>query len=651
MKKVVRNSIWIPDDPALRRAQLTAFTKQVPLLYFILSVNAGALAFAFCESAPPMLTSGVSGGLISLCVVRLIVWTRSIGQELSDAAIARRLKATIFLGAAIGIAFLAWALALFPYGNDRAQGQVTFFVGITVVSCIFCLMHLRPAALLLAVTIVVPFTAFLVTTGDTNLASIGINLFLVSLAMVYVLMVASRDFGRLVSSKAEAKRLSDENARLANVDALTSLPNRRQFFSEVSRAVDLSHADAARWCAVGVIDLDGFKQVNDRLGHLAGDELLRQAGERLLVIADSSTFIARLGGDEFGVVVQDPPTEAGLLELGDRFCTMLNGPYELAAGTANVSASIGFAAFSGAANLPSVLYERADYALYHAKAHHRGRAVVFSAEHEAEIRTNSIIEDCLRGADFDAEMSLEFQPIYDIARNRIIAFEALPRWSSPELGEVSPAVFIPLAEQTGLISTLNHHLFQRALAAAMEWPAEIRVFFNLSARDVVSPEAILRILTTVRNGPVSPSRIGLEIKETSIVADFDQARQSLAVLKSLGVEIALDDFGMGYASLSHVHRLPLDRIKVDGSFIRDIETGGASQTLIESIIDLCKNLSISCVIDGAENARQVEIVKGLGCTGLQGSFFGGPISQEQVLRLLAARDPYWQHRDRSMSRG
>jgi diguanylate cyclase (GGDEF)-like protein len=421
----------------LMRAQLAAFTKQVPLLYFILIVNACALAFSHRHIAPGWLTFGILTSLTCFCSVRILVWVKTKKQPLTDEAVARRLKSTVVLGALIGVAFLVWALTLFGYGNDRAQDQVTFFVGITVISCIFCLMHLRPAALLLTGIIIGPFTLFLLSTGDENLISIGINLGLVSVAMVYVLLVASRDFGKMVNSEVEARRLGEENARLANTDPLTGLPNRRQFFAELNGAIERAR-NTERHVAAGVLDLDGFKPVNDRFGHVTGDQVLIEASERLRAVSNRSTFIARLGGDEFGIILEGAESEQHLLSFGDRVCSTLRTPYEVAGIVANLSASIGLAAFPDAGDSAIVLYEHADYALYHAKGHARGQPVVFSAAHEFEMRNNTITEQCLRNADLEAEMSLHFQPIFDVKAKRLLAFEALARWNSPCSGGCQP---------------------------------------------------------------------------------------------------------------------------------------------------------------------------------------------------------------------
>ena len=219
------------ENHELMGAQLAAFSRQVPLLYFILSVNSVALAFTHLGIAPPSLTIAFPGVLVGACAIRCLIWLRRRDRVVEPKAAARTLRATVVLGGVLGFAFLAWALSLFPYGDTSRHGHILFFVGITVVSCIFCLMHVRPAALTLTATVIAPFVVFLLASGDVVHVAIGLNLFLVTVAMIYILIICSRQFAAMVNGQVETRRLSNENFRLANVDSLTDLPNRRQFFT------------------------------------------------------------------------------------------------------------------------------------------------------------------------------------------------------------------------------------------------------------------------------------------------------------------------------------------------------------------------------------------------------------------------------------
>ncbi|MGE0800776.1 MAG: putative bifunctional diguanylate cyclase/phosphodiesterase [Lautropia sp.] len=621
---------------ALVRAQLAAFTQQVPLLYFVLCTNMILCSIPLVDRAPPLLALWFPAGFVALCLIRMTFWLRARGKPLTDQQAIRRLRGIGWIGTSIGVAYLGWSIALARHGDPLAVTHIAFSVAVTALVCIACLLNLRAAALSLAAVIVVPFAGYLIGTGEPQLTLIAVNLLLAVAAMAYVLMVASRDFDRMINSQIEAERLGAENAMLANLDSLTTLPNRRLFFD---RLIDvLRTAGFTRQpFAVGVLDIDGFKSVNDVYGHLTGDRLLAEAGRRLQTVSQGRALVARLGGDEFGFVVFDARVPGELLAFGNAVCATMGERFTLPGAVANVSASIGFAVFPLAGGVPELLYERADYALYFAKSKRRGQPVIFSDEHETELRRTGSIEQCLRNADLERELTLHFQPLFDIDRDLPIAFEALARWHSAELGTVPPGLFIAVAERTELIHKLTHTLLDKALRAARNWPERVHVAFNLSMRDIVSNESISAIEEIVRVSGVAPERIEFEVTESALMADFEQAMLSIKRLRELGTHLSLDDFGTGYSSLSHVHRLPLDQIKIDRSFIVDIETRESSKDILRTVLHLCQNLDISCVVEGTETRRQAEILRDLGCRAMQGFFFARPMPEEDVLPFLVAR--------------
>ena len=626
----------VPDkrvsSPALLRAQVAAFSKQVPVLYLLLSVNALALAYTFWDAAPLWLVAAPSP-LLALSAARIVVWVRRRNAAPGSAEAERLLRTTVLLGPAIGMAMLVWALELHQYGSTAQQTHVTVFVGLTVVSCIFCLMHVRTAALGITSSVAIPYSVTLIFSRDPVLMAIGANMALVSLVMIYILFVYSSEFEQMIQAQAETQRLSDDNHRLANIDGLTGLPNRRQFFTRLSELLSSAEGEQRRFW-VGLLDLDGFKPVNDLYGHLVGDQVLVETGARLQEIAQHGAFICRLGGDEFGVILDGGHSHEEVERFGQRVCEALLAPFSTLDVLAKISGTIGFAASDQGEGQAKLLYERADYALYHAKQNERGRAIMFSREHETAIRRLSVLEQSLRNADIDTEMSLVFQPMVDVATGRITTFEALARWDSPELGPVSPADFVPIAERTDLITRLTQALLQKALAEARRWPADIRISFNLSARDL-SPEAILKTIEKVRASGLDASRIVFEITETAAMRDIALAEISLGALRARGARVALDDFGAGYSSLSYVRRLPLDRIKVDRGFIVDIEHDGVARDILKTIIDLSRNLKIDCVVEGVETEAQKRTIGLLGCTTMQGYLFSKPMTAGEIPDFLA----------------
>ena len=634
------------DNPDLTRAQFDAFSKQIPLLYFILMSNTIAVAYTYVNVAPDWLTIIVPSVLTVLAGLRTYWWLRQRHVVRSDADILRNLRATNWLTLPIGAGFTAWSFALYPYGDPFAKSQVAFYMAVTVIGCIFSLMHLRSAALIVTLIVDVPYVLFFFATGEPTLKAIAVNNLLVSGAMVTVLFIYYRDFADLVASRksllaqqAATQALSDENFRLANLDSLTELPNRRRFFAELSSAFAEAERRHVR-VAVGIIDLDGFKPINDNYGHSVGDRVLVEAGRRIREVCEGfgpqRVEFARLGGDEFGLVVCGNPEDDDLTRLGERIGSHVKLPYQLDTAHTGLSCSIGFALFPDSATTSEALYECADYALYHAKRHQRGRTVIFSSELEAEIRSRGVIENLLRTSDFSAEMELVFQPIVDAMSEHTAGFETLARWHSPRLGWVSPADFIPAAERIGLIRPLTQALLTRALATARSWPDDIRLSFNLSAHDVCAAEGILPLISIIEKSGLAPRRIDFEITETAVTFDFVRAQQSIATLKAMGCGISLDDFGTGYSSLSHVHRLPLDKIKVDRSFVAEINENPVSHKIIKSLAGLCDDMEIACVVEGVETRAQLDSLRRLGCDFIQGYYFAKPMPADAIADYLAS---------------
>lgn len=631
-----------PPTAELLRAQVQAFSRQVPLMYALVAVNTIALAATHWNVAPRSLSLVFPGLLVAASLVRLVAWWRVRAQVIDDARARLMLRQTLIFAGILGCAFSFWSFSLFPYGDAFSQAHVMFYMAVTSIGSVCCLMHMRAAATLLTTFIVGPVAIFLISRHNTVMTAIGLNLVLVALTMLVILWVAYRDFANLVESRrdlqqrqAEIQRLSDGYQTLANTDGLTGLPNRRQFFQRVDEAIRAA-SEAGRRFAVGVIDLDGFKPVNDVYGHSVGDSVLVEASARLTKDHGVRMFVARLGGDEFGLVVDEDLDHDALQRLGVSLCEALAAPYCLPGVTAQVSGSAGFAVYPHAATSPEQLYERADYALYHAKHNLRGATVVFSSEHETAIRDASVIEQALRHADVDEEFNLVFQPLVDVRQQRTAGFEALARWSSPSLGAVSPSDFVPVAERSGLIAPLSLALLGKALEAATTWPEDVRLSFNLSARDVVSPQQIDRIVGIIQASGLDPRRLDLEVTETAVMRDLPQAERALSSLKALGVRIALDDFGVGYSSLSHVDRLPIDKLKIDGSFMRGLTDTGKRRAIIKTILDMCRNLELDCVVEGVESGAELALLLPLGCEVVQGYLFSRPMSGQAVAGYLLA---------------
>jgi diguanylate cyclase (GGDEF)-like protein len=628
-------------NPALVQSQFAAFARQLPVLYGILIVNSFALAATHIAVAPPVLTLALPAVLFVVCGMRMRFWWRHRGVSPSAEDACRLLRATLPLVVVLGCCFTAWALSLYPYGTAYARFHVAFYMAITVISCIFCLTHMLGAALMLTAIVIIPFAVFFCLTGQPVMTAIAINLLLVAAGMIFVLMRNYRDFAALITSQnevrarqAEAVRLSEENFRLANIDSLTGLANRRRFLSDLDELL-AEASDAGTRFAVALLDLDRFKVVNDVHGHGVGDRLLREVSERLRTVAAPDVCVARLGGDEFGATLAGNPDDAAVEAFGRSLATLLRGPYLAPDIMAEVTASVGIVVYPVGAETAQQMFERADYALYYAKQRRGGGVIVFSREHETMIREAAGLELALRQADLESELSLVFQPIVNASTGRPLGFEALARWSSPIVGPIPPDLFIVAAERMGIVGRLTEILFAKALAAAASWPAQLRLSFNLSAQDLASPPTIARVLRVLAESRVDPRRIDLEITETAVMRDVTQAREALAALRQTGMCVSLDDFGSGFSSLSHIHRLRLDKIKIDRSFVADLLTNQSSRDVIKTIIDLCRNLKLECIVEGVETEAQRLRLLGMGCRIMQGYLFSQPIPQAKVHTYLA----------------
>ncbi|TWF54756.1 diguanylate cyclase/phosphodiesterase [Neorhizobium alkalisoli] len=442
---------------------------------------------------------------------------------------------------------------------------------------------------------------------------------------------------KTVRARLLADRLRSRAEVLADHDALTGLPNRRCFFSCIEKAI--ARDDAPAVFHLALIDLDGFKPVNDLYGHAIGDELLVEVARRIRFACAGEDMVSRLGGDEFAIAVSRRLSLAELEMFGARICETLRQPFVLSGIRISVTGSIGIAHYPENGRDLRQIYERADHALYRAKRDRRGRTVIFSSEHEAELSGNGRIEQALRTADLDAEFSVMFQPQHDLMRARTTGFEALARWNSPILGFVGPQHFIAAAERCGLIEQLTAVLLRKALSAAAGWPEHVRLSVNLSALDLMSSRSIDDICRIVGESGFDPERLTFEITETSIMHDIEKAKTSLDILSGLGCRIALDDFGSGYSSFAYIHRLPLNRIKMDRNFVTRLsEEEKVSRDIIRAIAELCANLGVECLAEGVETESELMAVRLAGVRYIQGYYFGRPQTAADALAHLEAEN-------------
>ena len=434
----------------------------------------------------------------------------------------------------------------------------------------------------------------------------------------------------------EQRRSEEEITRLARFDSLTSLPNRAMMRQTLDEALRNAN-NRQRGCALFLIDLDRFKNVNDTLGHPVGDALLRQVADRLKLVMGEHGQVGRLGGDEFKAVLPGQ-VDIGLLEsLARTLIEQVSRPYSIEGHRVVIGASLGIAIGDPGRCTADSLVRDADLALYAAKAAGRGKHCFFEPSMHTEASDRQVLENDLRQAIDKGELWVAYQPIVRAAGEEVSGFEALVRWDHPLRGRISPDKFIPLAEECGLIPRIGTWVLETALEEAAHWPDQVRIAVNLSPIQFNDPGIVEIVSNALSRTGVRAARLELEITEGVFLAEGETTDDTFAKLKDLGVRLALDDFGTGYSSLGYLKKAPFDKIKIDQSFVR----GAASKTsrnsaIIRAIVTLAESLQMETCAEGVETHDDLHLIRDLGCSHVQGYIFGKPV-EGQIARELASK--------------
>src|SRR5258705_2525432 len=437
----------------------------------------------------------------------------------------------------------------------------------------------------------------------------------------------------------EQRRSEVKIEYMAHHDSLTDLANRVLLNERLEQALG-SRIHGEQMVAVHHLDLDQFKAVNDTFGHPGGDKLLKIVADRLRRLVRETDTIARTGGDEF-VIVQAPIVDpADATSLAQRIIGLMSEPFDIAGHQAVIGASIGIADGPGDGANPDKLLRNADLALSRAKSDGRGTFRFFEPAMDLQMQTRRVMEQDLRKALPAGEFELYYQPVVNLASKEISGFEALIRWNHPTKGVISPAAFIPLAEEIGFIVPMGEWVIRQACATAAQWPDSMHVAVNISAVQFRNPGLMQVIIGALAASGLHPTRLEIEITETVLLQDKETTLAVLHQLRALGVRIAMDDFGTGYSSLTYLQCFPFDKIKIDRSFVKDITENTGSLNIVRAVAALANGMGMTATAEGVETSEQLDRITFQGCTEMQGYLFSKPLPAAEIERLfLSGREP------------
>lgn len=471
---------------------------------------------------------------------------------------------------------------------------------------------------------------FVLDNADTEIDDMLFVVAMLSVALLIYLNRRRQDLAREIDARQAAEL---ESRRLARHDPLTGLPNRRFFAERLEEILRHGTADNER-TAVLMLDLDGFKAINDMHGHGAGDEALIEFASRMSAALRAGTFMARVGGDEFAIVMAKIEL-ADPARLAHRIVTALANPFVVGDVSVTLGVGVGIAVAPDNGSTPEELLRRADMALYRAKAEGRSLVRFFEPDMDKHMARRVLVERELREAIAANAVAVHYQPLIDIEARRIIGFEALARWHSPSLGAISPLEFITVAEECGLIVELGERLLRNACRDAAQWPSDLTLSVNLSPVQLRDTSLGLRVLAILGDTGFNPRRLELEITESALVSDAAAAQKVIDTLRAAGVRIALDDFGTGYATMSQLLALRFDKIKIDRSFIDRLGQDPQSDVIVRATIGLAKGLGLVTTAEGIETAEQLAMLRADGCVQGQGYLFSRAVPASEIPALLS----------------
>lgn len=621
-------------DPELSRAQFRSFQGHIPLLYGILMCNTVAITVTSFDAEMLVKTLIAPIAISGITLFRAIWWLlQGDSRKLSDAEISKHLERTCQLAVIMTLIFNAWVIWVYQDANAFARSNLTFFLALSQVSTVFCLMTLRAAAMLVAVVSTISFALYFSWVEGGQLLPQSLVLCCVCIGMAVVTHSFNRSFAEVVQSRRtlhirqlETEKLSEENRRIAFSDPLSGLPNRRELLARLDR-LDEREGLPPNSLAIVFIDLDGFKQVNDEHGHHAGDELIRTVCQRLREQCPDNATLARVGGDEFTVLLEtDESTrnaQVAAFNLALRLLEQMALPVQVDSHVLQISGSIGIASNSDEGVHPRELLRRADLAMYHAKTEGKAQVAIYSDElDKGRLRRIEIEGQIGAGLGRD-EFEVVYQPIIDATSGAIISAEALLRWPRRKQGALSPDEFIEVAEATGQIHPLGLYVLERA-CREIQPLGDLCLSVNVSPAQFRHPGFERQILNILEQTGLPPHRLQLEMTESYLLTNPGLAIKATDILKAAGISLALDDFGTGFTSIHYLKSYGFTHIKIDKSLLTGLEPDSKATMLVAGAVTLATALDMSVIAEGVEHETQAKVLRDIGCHAMQGYLFGKP---------------------------
>jgi diguanylate cyclase (GGDEF)-like protein len=631
-------------DPELMRAQFRSFQGHIPLLYGILVCNTVAITVTAFNSQQLAKTLISPVAISAIAITRALWWLRQgDAQRLTDADIAKHLRRTCRLAVVMTLTFNAWVIWVYQDAGAFARSNLTFFLALSQVSTVFCLMTLRPAAMLVAVVSTVSFALYFSWVEGGQLLPQSLVLCCVCAGMAVVTHSFNRSFSEVVQSRRtlhirqlETEKLSEENRLIAFSDPLSGLPNRRELLARLDRLEEHEELKPNS-LAIVFIDLDGFKQVNDEHGHHAGDELLRIVCKRLHEQCPAHTTLARVGGDEFTALLEMPEgalgAKAAALHLASRLLDQIALPVRVNRHLLQISGSIGIASNTDEHVHPRELLRRADLAMYHAKTEGKAQIAIYDEELDKGRLRRIEIEEQIGSGLGRGEFDVVYQPIIDASSGAIVSAEALLRWPRRAQGALTPDEFIGVAEATGQIHPLGLYVLERA-CRDIQPLGELGLSVNVSPAQFRHPGFERHVLNILEQTGFPPERLLLEMTESYLLTNPRRAIKAMEVLKAAGVSLALDDFGTGFTSIHYLKSFGFTHIKIDKSLLTGLEPSSKATMLVAGAVTLASALDMRVVAEGVEHEMQANILRDIGCHAMQGYLFGNPAQLDDFKRLF-----------------